>query len=100
MSEAPSRDELLEFARRHTLDVDGYYQDEKDNDPFTRELNAIKRQLEAVEKQRDKYKKMAEAFMNIKKAADYEKEHNMSLYDNDRFIEHVSGIVYDFKEDK
>lgn len=100
MSEAPSRDELLEFARRHTLDVDGYYQDEKDSDPFTRELNAIKRQLEAVEKQRDKYKKMARAFMNIKMAADYEKEHNMSLYDNDRFIEHVSDIIEKFEEDE
>lgn len=100
MSGAPNRDELLEFARRHTLDVDGYYQDEKDSDPFTRELNAIKRQLEAVEKQRDKFKGMAEAFMNIKRAADYEKEHNMSLYDNDRFIEHVSNVIDKFEEDK
>lgn len=98
MSKKPNKDELLEFARRHTLDVDGYYQDERDSDPFTRELNAIKRQLEAVEEQRDQFKEMAEAFMNIKKAADYEKEHDMSLYDNDRFIEHVSNVIDKFEE--
>ena len=100
MSKAPNKDELLEFARRHTLDVDGYYQDEKDSDPFTRELNAIKRQLEAVEEQRDKFKEMAEAFMNIKKAADYEKERDMLLYDNERFIERVSDIIDKFEEDE
>ena len=53
MKNQPTKEMLIKFARRHTLDIDGYYQDEKERDPHKREIDAIVRQLRAVRTQRD-----------------------------------------------
>lgn len=77
MKNQPTKETLIKFARRHALDIDGYYQDEKERDPHKREIDAIVRQLKAVRKQRDELiddmaeiKRKAEAFDEIVKALD------------------------------
>ena len=77
MKNQPTKETLIKFARRHALDIDGYYQDEKERDPHKREIDAIVRQLKAVRKQRDELiddmaeiKRKAEAFDEIVKAID------------------------------
>lgn len=77
MKNRPTKETLIKFARRHVLDIDGYYQDEKERDPHKREIDAIVRQLKAVRKQRDELindmqhvKRKAEAFDEIVKAND------------------------------
>lgn len=57
MKNQPTKEMLIKFARRHTLDIDGYYQDEKERDTHKREIDAIVRQLKAVRKQRDSFRK-------------------------------------------
>lgn len=77
MKNRPTKETLMKFARRHTLDIDGYYESEKDRDPHKREINAIERQLKAVREQRDELindmaevKRKAEAFDEIVEALD------------------------------
>ena len=73
MKNRPTKETLIKFARRHELDIDGYYQDEKERDPHKREIDAIVRQLKAVRKQRDELindmaevKRKAEAWDKLK----------------------------------
>ena len=73
MKNQPTKETLIKFARRHALDIDGYYQDEKERDPHKREIDAIVRQLKAVRKQRDELindmaevKRKAEAWDKLK----------------------------------
>ena len=64
MKNQPTKEMLIKFARRHTLDIDGYYQDEKERDPHKREIDAIVRQLKAVRKQRDSFRKQRDELIN------------------------------------
>ncbi|MEN2032796.1 hypothetical protein [Staphylococcus hominis] len=64
MKNQPTKEMLIRFARRHTLDIDGYYQDEKERDPHKREIDAIVRQLKAVRKQRDSFHKQRDELIN------------------------------------
>lgn len=65
MKNQPTKETLIKFARRHVLDIDGYYQDEKERDPHKREIDAIVRQLKAVRKQRDEFRLKAAAYERI-----------------------------------
>lgn len=64
MKNQPTKEMLIRFAHRHTLDIDGYYQDEKERDPHKREIDAIVRQLKAVRKQRDSFRKQRNELIN------------------------------------
>ncbi|MEX3469051.1 hypothetical protein QJ729_01715 [Staphylococcus hominis] len=64
MKNRPTKETLIKFARRHALDIDGYYQDEKERDPHKREIDAIVRQLKAVRKQRDSFRKQRDELIN------------------------------------
>lgn len=64
MKNQPTKETLIKFARRHALDIDGYYQDEKERDPHKREIDAIVRQLKAVRKQRDSFRKQRDELIN------------------------------------
>lgn len=64
MKNRPTKETLMKFARRHALDIDGYYQDEKERDPHKREIDAIVRQLKAVRKQRDSFRKQRDELIN------------------------------------
>lgn len=64
MKNQPTKETLIKFARRHALDIDGYYQDEKERDPHKREIDAIVRQLKAVRKQRDSFRKQRNELIN------------------------------------
>lgn len=64
MKNRPTKETLIKFARRHVLDIDGYYQDEKERDPHKREIDAIVRQLKAVRKQRDSFRKQRDELIN------------------------------------
>lgn len=77
MKNQPTKEMLIKFARRHTLDIDGYYQDEKERDPHKREIDAIVRQLKAVSEQRDEFKLKAAAYERIKQA----------YFDNDNYFD-------------
>lgn len=75
MKNRTTKETLMKFARRHTLDIDGYYESEKDRDPHKREINAIVRQLKAVRKQRDEFRLKASAYERIEQ----------SYFDNDNY---------------
>lgn len=64
MKNRPTKETLIKFARRHELDIDGYYQDEKERDPHKREIDAIVRQLKAVRKQCDSFRKQRDELIN------------------------------------
>lgn len=64
MKNRPTKETLIKFARRHVLDIDGYYQDEKERDPHKREIDAIVRQLKAVRKQHDSFRKQRDELIN------------------------------------
>lgn len=93
MKNRPTKETLMKFARRHTLDIDGYYESEKDRDPHKREINAIVRQLKAVRKQRDEFKLKVAAYERIEQAYfdndNYSDEQFMELIEET--IEEVAG---------
>lgn len=64
MKNQPTKETLIRFARRHALDIDGYYQDEKERDSHKREIDAIVRQLKAVRKQCDSFRKQRDELIN------------------------------------
>lgn len=64
MKNRPTKETLIRFARRHELDIDGYYQDEKERDPHKREIDAIVRQLKAVRKQCESFRKQRDELIN------------------------------------
>ena len=64
MKNRPTKETLIKFARRHALDIDGYYQDEKERDPHKREIDAIVRQLKAVRKQCDSFRKQRDELID------------------------------------
>lgn len=88
MKNRPTKETLMKFARRHTLDIDGYYESEKDRDPHKREINAIARQLKAVRKQRDEFRLKAAAYERIEQA--YFDNDN---YSDEQFMELIEEII-------
>lgn len=88
MKNRPTKEELMKFARRHTLDIDGYYESEKDRDPHKREINAIVRQLKAVRKQRDEFRLKAAAYEKIEQA--YFDNDN---YSDEQFMELIEETI-------
>lgn len=84
MKSQPTKEMLIKFARRHTLDIDGYYQDEKERDPHKREIDAIVRQLKAVRKQCESFRKQRDELINdmqnVKRKAEAFDEIKVNLY--------------------
>lgn len=102
MKNQPTKEMLIKFARRHTLDIDGYYQDEKERDPHKREIDAIVRQLKAVRKQRDSFRKQRDELINdmaevTRKAEAWDKLKEEKMNDYKRYskkLEEAWGFDY------
>lgn len=94
MKNRPTKETLIKFACRHTLDIDGYYQDEKERDPHKREIDAIVRQLKAVRKQRDEFKLKAAAYERIKQAY-FDNE----SYSDEQFMELIEETIEEVESD-
>lgn len=88
MNNQPTKETLIKFARRHVLDIDGYYQDEKERDPHKREIDAIVRQLKAVRKQRDEFRLKAAAYERIKQAF-----FDNGSYSDEQFMELIEETI-------
>lgn len=106
MKNQPTKEMLIRFARRHTLDIDGYYQDEKERDPHKREIDAIVRQLKAVRKQRDSFRKQRNELINdmaeVKRKAEAFDEILDINIDKDEllseeYIEKVNDVIQEWK---
>lgn len=94
MKNRPTKETLMKFARRHTLDIDGYYESEKDRDPHKREINAIVRQIKAVRKQRDEFRLKAAAYERIEQA--YFDDDN---YSDEQFMELIEENIEEVASD-
>lgn len=94
MKNQPTKEMLIKFARRHTLDIDGYYQDEKERDPHKHEIDAIVRQLRAVRTQRDEFKLKASAYERIEQA--YFDNDN---YSDEQFMELIEETIEEVSSD-
>lgn len=94
MKNRPTKEMLIKFARRHTLDIDGYYESEKDRDPHKREINAIVRQLKAVRKQRDEFRLKAAAYERIKQAY-----FDNDSYSDEQFMELIEETIEEVASD-
>lgn len=98
MKNQPTKEMLIRFACRHTLDIDGYYQDEKERDPHKREIDAIVRQLKAVRKQRDSFRKQRDELINdmqnVKRKAEAFDEIAVTVLSEDNdVIKNMNNIV-------
>lgn len=94
MKNQPTKETLIKFARRHVLDIDGYYESEKDRDPHKREINAIVRQLKAVRKQRDEFRLKAAAYERIKQAY-----FDNDSYSDEQFMELIEETIEEVESD-
>ena len=109
MKNQPTKETLIKFARRHALDIDGYYQDEKERDTHKREIDAIVRQLKAVRKQRDSFRKQRDELINDmaetkRKAEAFDEIDNLiingTLKDRepDAIFQNICHVIINFKE--
>ena len=96
----PTLDELVAFMKKQGVEKVDSITDEKSAIKHFRAASRVyKEERDSFRKQRDELindmaevKRKAEAFDNIKEAADSEKLNGYSLYDNERFIDRLCHV--------
>lgn len=86
-----AEEKVLEFAKKNGLDIDESYP-RSDWWKFRDERDAYKKQRDELIDDMAEVKRKAEAFDEIKEAADFEKLNDCSLYDNESFIDRLHHI--------
>jgi len=86
-----TKEQVLELIRNNDLDWDESYP-RSDWWKFRDERDAYKKQRDELINDMAEVKRKAEAFDNIKEAADSEKLNGYSLYDNERFIDRLCHV--------